>query len=423
MKKQKVLPHENTPPSSAPRKPRLLWANAYCLLDTSSGASMAVREMLRQLVISGYEVNILGATIFDNERGQTILKPFWSQVEANRGGSVRIHDEVLQHLLVVTESPIRKEMRTREEELWFGLLLAYFNEFQPDVVFFYGGKPLDMLMAAEARAHGVAVAAYLVNGNYSGQIWCRNVDLILTDSRATADRYAHTEGYAVTPVGAFIDPSQVVAKTHSRERILFINPSVQKGVGLVIQLALLLEKRRPDIVFEVVESRGSWQQMLETFSAALGTPRRQLDNVVLTPNTKDMRPLYGRTRLLLAPSLWWESGARVLAEAMLNGIPAIVTDSGGSPEMIGDGGIKLQLPPACYEKPYNTLPKSELLDPLIERIIRLYDDDVLYETLAARALAVGQSRHSLYANTKRLTAALEPLIGRSRNHAPAIEDD
>jgi hypothetical protein len=36
------------------RKPRLLWANLYCLLDTSSGASMSVRQMLMQLVQAGY---------------------------------------------------------------------------------------------------------------------------------------------------------------------------------------------------------------------------------------------------------------------------------------------------------------------------------------------------------------------------------
>ena len=36
-------------PDFKDRKPRLLWANAFCLLDTSSGASMSVRQMLLQL--------------------------------------------------------------------------------------------------------------------------------------------------------------------------------------------------------------------------------------------------------------------------------------------------------------------------------------------------------------------------------------
>lgn len=45
-----------SPRPAAPRKPRLLWASAYCLLDTCSGTSMATREMLRQRVAHGYEV-------------------------------------------------------------------------------------------------------------------------------------------------------------------------------------------------------------------------------------------------------------------------------------------------------------------------------------------------------------------------------
>jgi len=222
--------------------------------------------------------------------------------------------------------------------------------------------------------------------------------------------YTRTRGYHVIPVGKFIDPAPVVAVTQSRERILFINPLLEKGVGIVIQLALLLEKRRPDIVFEIVESRGSWQKMLEKISAGLGERRQTLANVVVTENTADMRPLYGRARLLLEPSLWWESSGRVLAEAMLNGIPAIVTDRGGMPEMIEDGGIKLQFPHSCYQKPYTTLPKAEFFESLLAEIIRLYDDADYYAAYAEKARQIGQSEHGLEVNTHRLLAVLQPLI-------------
>ena len=56
------------------RKPRILWANPFCLMDTSSGASMTVRQMLMQLVAHGYDVQILGATVFDNTKGMGRLK-------------------------------------------------------------------------------------------------------------------------------------------------------------------------------------------------------------------------------------------------------------------------------------------------------------------------------------------------------------
>ena len=66
----------------------------------------------------------------------------------------------------------------------------------------------------------------------------------------------------MTPVGTFIEPARVVVPQNTRERILYINPSPEKGAGVVAQLALMLEKTRPDIRFEVVESRGDWQGMV-----------------------------------------------------------------------------------------------------------------------------------------------------------------
>lgn len=313
-------------------------------------------------------------------------------------------------------------MTAKEENTWFGNYRALLHGFKPDLVYYYGGKPLDLLIAAESKANGVPVAAYLANGNYGSTNWCRDVDLILTDSHATAQMYERTQGIKPVPVGAFIDPRPVVATRHSRKHVLFINPSPQKGVGVVVRLAMMLEKRRPDIVFEVVESRGSWQEMLEVFSTGLGTPRNKLDNVIVTPNTTDMRPIFGRARLLLAPSLWWESSGRVLAEAMMNGIPALVTDRGGMPEMIRDGGIKIQFPPQCYEKPYTTLPVEALLERVVEEIIRLYDDQPYYEAYALKAKQVGLELHGLERNTQRLVDALSPLMqGTHGRQAPSVD--
>jgi glycosyltransferase involved in cell wall biosynthesis len=399
-------------PAIPPRKPRLLWANAYCLLDTSSGANMAVLEMLRQLLRHGYEIEIVGATVFDHERGALRLQAHWEKVQACLGGVIEIEDGALLHRLAVTASTRRPQMTCAEEALWFQLYQRVLDDFKPDLVFYYGGQVLDMLIPIEAHGRGVPVAAYLANGNFTGTRWCRDVDLILTDSQASAAMYADTQGYRVQPVGAFIDPAPVLAANNTRERILFINPSREKGVGVVIQLALLLEQRRPDIVFEVVESRGNWQEMLEQTTAALGNPRAALANVILTPNTDDMRPIYGRARLLLAPSLWWESSGRVLAEAMLNGIPAIVTDRAGMPEMIQDGGIRLQLPPECHVEPYTRLPEMTTLEALADGIVALFDDADLYADYVARAYRVGQSLHGLAASTQRLLAAFQPLVER-----------
>ena len=193
------------------RKPRLLWANVYCLLDTASGASMAVREMLLQLVQHGYEVYILGAAVFDHERGTSGLQEQWPAVQEQKGKLVSLVDGVLEHKLYVTHSTRREQMTAREESAWFDVYEQALDLYKPDVVFYYGGQPFDFLIANEARVRGIPVVFYLANGSYTQTRWCRDVDLVLTDSQATADLYTRRLGVSPVAVGAFIDPKRVVA--------------------------------------------------------------------------------------------------------------------------------------------------------------------------------------------------------------------
>ncbi|MGM0823650.1 MAG: glycosyltransferase family 4 protein [Pseudomonadota bacterium] len=392
------------------RKPRILWANPYCLLDTSSGASMTVRQMLLQLVARGYEVQVLGATVFDNPKGMGRLKEQFPDPSAHLHQLIEAEDGPLTHQLVVSNSHNRNHLTSHEEGLWHSQYLYILDSFKPDVVWFYGGQILEMLIANEARDRGIPAAFYLANGNYKAPYWCRDVDLILTDSQATADMYRKTVGFASKPVGKFIAPENFIAEQHGRKRLLFVNPSWQKGASVFVQLAEKLERERPDIELEVVEARADWSAVLRETTRRMGEQRSLLRNLTVTANTSDMQGPYSRARVLVAPSLWWESSGRVLAEAMLNGIPALITNRGGMPEMIADAGIVFDFPDACYEEPYQHLLSDEELQPLVEAVIGFFDDEVLYQDYVARAWQVGKEKHHLDAATERLVTALTPLV-------------
>lgn len=394
------------------RKPRILWANPFCLLDSSSGASMTVRQMLLQLVAYGYEVQILGATVFDNPKGMGKLKKQFPDLNAHLHQLIEAEDGPLTHQLVVSYSHNRNHFTTHEEGLWYSQYLYMLDSFKPDIVWFYGGQTLDMLIADEARDRDIPVAFYLANGNYKSPRWCRDVDLILTDSQATADMYRQTVGYSAKPVGKFIAPESFIAERHERNRLLFVNPSWQKGVSVFVQLAEKLERERPDIELEVVEARSDWPAVLRETTRRMGELRNSLSNVTVTANTNDMRGPYGRARVVMAPSLWWESSGRVLAEAMLNGIPALITNRGGMPEMIGNAGIAFDFPDACYEEPYHHLLSDEELQPLVDAVISFFDDEDLYQDYVARAWQVGKEKHHLDRATDRLIGALTPLVGQ-----------
>ncbi len=392
------------------RKPRLLWASTNCLIDSSSGASMTVRQMLKQLVKNGYEVHVLGATIFDSNKGTSEIRKIIPDLFSYTHTCVVVKDSLLNHDVLVTRSIARKDLTSHEEVQWYKQYVYMLDSFKPDVVMFYGGLTLDMLIADEARDRGIATAFYLANGNYKAARWCRDVDIILTDSKATSEMYKKEVGFSSVPLGKFIDPVGFVSELHERKRLLFVNPSWQKGASVFIQIADKLEQERPDIELEVVEARADWSAVVEAVTKKMGKPRKTFRNVFVTKNTDDMRGPYSRARIVIAPSLWWESSGRVLAEAMLNGIPAIVSNRGGMPEMIKTAGIVFDFPPDIYQEPYQGLLNESELQSLCEIIKKFYDDEFLYQEYVERAWKVGDEEHSIVNSTARLTSALGEFV-------------
>jgi len=393
----------------ADKKPKILWANPYCLLDLSSGASMSVREQLRQLHKLGWDVRVQGATIFDSPNGITRLAEHWEKIKQSRSKIVKVNDRPLTHHLVKTKSTQRAEMTAAEEAVWYQTYTKFLDQFKPDIVYYYGGRTLDLLIGDEAHARGIPVAAYLANGNFSGKRWCRDVDLILTNAEATATHYQQQDGIHPQAVGVFIDPSRVVAKRHQRETVLFVNPSLAKGAAIVVRLAMLMAETRPDIEFEVIESRGQWQSLVAQVSKQYGSPLKELPNVRLTANTNDMRPIYARARVLLAPSLWWEAYGRVIAEAHMNGIPTIATNRGGLPGATGQGGLLFDFPTDCYKPPYQKIPTDNSLKRVANAIIDLHDDPEIYNDLQEKAFIEGK-KQNIHKKARVLEKQLKELI-------------
>lgn len=367
------------------RKKRILWANPYCLLDLSSGASMTVREQLIELHKYNWDIRILGATIFDAPNGITRLSRHWDKIKRSESKIVKVKDAPLTHNLVKTKSTQRAEMTAAEEGVWYSTYIKALDEFQPDVVYYYGGRTLDLLIGDEAHARGIPVAAYLANGNFRGTRWCRDVDQVITNSRSTADLYLSRDRIESKPMGPFVRPENAIAGHRDPKHITAINPSLAKGAAIVAAVASKLEKRRPDIKFEVIESRGGWQPIVDSVQRQLGNPTGALSNVTVTPNQTDMRPVYSRARLLLIFSLWWESFPRVAIEATMNKIPALASNHGGTPEALGDSGVLFDLPENCHKPPYSTLPPTSTINEIARMIERITDDEAAYSELAEKA--------------------------------------
>lgn len=392
---------------SSGRRPRVLWASLSCLLDTTNGAALSVRQALRQLAGAGFDIDIVGAVNFASENGKLTFLTDHAARTVRDGSILRVQDGPLTHALTATTvDTFPAALPAEDQDRWRRFYRERLQRFRPDLVWFFGKGPLNDVIPATAHALGIPTAAYGATHTLA------HVDTVLFDSRANAKRYDDLTGCNRAVVGLFVDPAGVVAESHRRERVTFFNPILAKGAAIVVVLAWLLERRRPDILFEVVQSRGDWHAVLNRVTTALGDPRDRLRNVIVTPNRGDVAAIYGRARLIIAPSLWFETGSRVSAEAMLNGIPVIATNRGGHGEMIGDGGLLFDLADRFHRKPYLRYPEPKALEPLARTIEAWFDDETAYRALVDKADRVGKTRHRLADNTARLIKALRPLVDR-----------
>ncbi|OYU17630.1 MAG: glycosyl transferase family 1 [Rhodobacteraceae bacterium PARR1] len=174
---------------------------------------------------------------------------------------------------------------------------------------------------------------------------------------------------------------------------VFVNPHPSKGIAIALELA----KACPDIPFLIVEA---W-----TLDGPEHSANRQraaaLRNITWLRRIADMRVVYAQARLILVPSRWEEAFGRVVAEAQVSGIPAIVSDIGGLPEAVGPGGIRVS-PTA----PVETWRKA---------LRRVWDDPTEQARLATAALRhAGRAEMAASAQIDALENALYERIGTAK---------
>ncbi|MCY7419763.1 MAG: glycosyltransferase, partial [Chloroflexi bacterium] len=104
------------------------------------------------------------------------------------------------------------------------------------------------------------------------------------------------------------------------------------------------------------------------------------------------------TRILLVPSVWDEPFGRVAAEAMINGIPPIVSDRGSLPGVIGGdwagcGAGRVMPLPEWMTVTTQQLPSESEVRPWFDAVCELWDDPDLYRRMGARGRAIAEERH------------------------------
>jgi tetratricopeptide (TPR) repeat protein len=175
-----------------------------------------------------------------------------------------------------------------------------------------------------------------------------------------------------------LSPDRIASR---RDRfVTMINPSPQKGGLFFINMAAQAASLAPGVKFRAVESRwgrSNWE--------GLGIEAADLDRIEWHPHTSEMASIYEESSLVLVPSLGEEASVRVIAEAMLAGVPVLAMRNGGMPEQLGEGGFLFDLPTELTDNHLAT-PPSEYVLQWTQFIKVLMENDTIYKQAVNLAL-------------------------------------
>ena len=353
------------------------------------------------LAANGFDVHAVATTSTELSR-QSSASAFLATMDiapaVNRGGKNRTrpeftfqHRQIRYRLLDVGLCGMNswQKLHSRQFDLIFDDEL---HSFRPDLLLCYGGHPGDAGRYQRAKRQGVKIVFALHNEGYlASSEFFHPIDAILTPSLYLSGVYRATLGLETTPLPVPIDLDDVVAPGRDPIFTTMINPSQEKGLMLVARLAEEMSRQRPDMAMLFIESRGSAGRLVQAGLAG-GFDLRRHENLMLSPPLTQPKEIYAATRVLLAPSLWNEPAGRVAAEALLNGIPPLVSDRGGLPEICNGGGFTLHIPAEITPGLARPV-EADVVQPWIDLIVRLEDDDDFYQQHSLLARQAGQIYH------------------------------
>jgi glycosyltransferase involved in cell wall biosynthesis len=374
---------------------RLLLLLSQNPLDPANGAARSMDSISRLLGRDGaYQVEVLGTTATEfadpdaaaNLKRQILTRTdlnavMWQDKDAPLIKFTR--DGVRYHLLDSGPCSLSQPHSIhgpRFQRVYQRIL----DQFRPDILLTYGAMPIERERHREARSRGVAVVLSIHQHAYYDPHAFETADAVHTCSEYLRQCYQQKIGIDSTAISGPLLPEDVAAIQHDPIFVTFVNPSYQKGVIFIARLAEELANRRPDIPLLVIESRYTAGTLISAADAG-GFDLRRHPSVMITPPVPMPRDIFSSARLLLAPSLWDEPWGRVAAEALLNGVPPLVSDRGGLPEACNGAGYVFSFPPDLT--PQTLLPPPpELVNPWIDVIENLCDDESAYATACRRAL-------------------------------------
>ena len=385
---------------------RILLAIHNAYTDSTSGAAHSMRILMQWLTEGGHDCRVLSTARFDARppdnldrhlaeldvplRRSAPSKTFVRSVRkpANTVVGRPTVDFTLAGvpvtMLLTRGLPGSEADRFECEQFLFAFDRAV-DHFKPDVLVTYGGHSVVQEAMSRARRRGILTVFSLRNYGYEDRVYYRHVDHVFTCSPYLSETYRQRIGLRSTGIESPIDWSEVEAPADMRRFVTFVNPSLPKGSMMFARLAEMLGATRPDIPILVVQSATSGGHL----NAIPGLDFGKYPHIMAAPATPRPADFFALTKILLVPSAFQEPFGRVAAEALINGLPPVVSDRGSLPQTVRGAGRVLPLP-AWLTDQTRELPTREEAQPWFDAICGLWDDESAYAAAAELARSTGE---------------------------------
>jgi glycosyltransferase involved in cell wall biosynthesis len=393
---------------------KIAFVSPHCVLDYASGAATATRDGLHVLSEQGFQCEAFCGTRFDAlqdgliqdslaQRGERyeIRK---AKIGPYEGRLLYTTDGKLPVTLFENVSTSGGSMSAAQAQAFLTGCDIFLRRNRPDLVWTYGGDPVAVAVQRLAKRLKIPVLFTLYNFAYGDRTAFEAVDCVAVPCEFSRRYYLERLGLACQVLPVVVNWKAAQAPNRSPRFLTFINPQDIKGVYVFARIARELARRRPDIPLLVTQGRsrpdalnapelGLVPHLAGQFPIETGCGGRNIITMPFAPAPRTFYPtVYSLTKLLLMPSLWYESFGLVAAQAMLNGIPVLASNRGALPETIGDAGFLFDVP-ARYTPETPEVPMAEEVEPWVETIIRLWDDAEYYEHWSRAASERAQQWH------------------------------
>ncbi len=267
------------------------------------------------------------------------------------------------------------------------------RQFQPHIAVVHGWSPADRKLHERVRARGAKLV--LTISSPPGQGFREQTDSLYDASLCHCDwvasRCAETTPFRPMALPPPTPRHDVIPESREPVCVTLIEPSRENGLYLLLRLAEQLSLARPDdpiLALSFAQAEATGGDLLKAGWAArfdLG----QYKNIMVADPAASPSAVWGPTQVLVAPALA-NPPVTTIAEALVNGIPPVVGDRAGIPELLNGAGSVLPMPLDYTMETRTPLPPSAV-EAWVDAIQRLTADDALYAAESEKAREAGRA--------------------------------